>query len=289
MKEVLERLIAASKCAHIFTHPGDPARPLGPWVLETQIGDLRKIIQTHPDAGLHGLRHTFLTEAGLPTDPFTLQYVAGHDNIKTTMRYVHPQANAVQALFTPQGGLENRRQAHRGTRRRVVTKTNTMAARPSTTAPANKLKTKQFLSAEVVKWQTHHLEGVAPKGMGVQVPPSAPFEISLAPAHRPDSRNDPMIYLFTAIHIVVCFALIVIILLQPGKGADLAGAFGGQGSQTAFGPRSAANLLTRSTTWLAAIFVITSISLTVLMQHQITHRHSVLSGSTTTQSTPKSK
>jgi integrase len=64
MKEVLEKLIAASKCAHIFTHPGDPARSLGPWVLETQIGDLRKIIQTHPDAGLHGLRHTFLTEAG---------------------------------------------------------------------------------------------------------------------------------------------------------------------------------------------------------------------------------
>ncbi len=37
-----------------------------------------------------------LTEAGGCTDPFTLQYVAGHDSIKTTMRYVHPQANAVQ-------------------------------------------------------------------------------------------------------------------------------------------------------------------------------------------------
>jgi integrase len=126
MKEVLEKLIAASKCAHIFTHPGDPARPLGPWVLETQIGDLRKRIETHPDAGLHGLRHTFLTEAGEHTDPFTLQYVAGHDNIKTTMRYVHPQANAVQALFMRLGGLENRQQAHRGTRRRVVTKMNTL-------------------------------------------------------------------------------------------------------------------------------------------------------------------
>jgi hypothetical protein len=57
-----------------------------------------------------------------PTDPFTLQYVAGHDNIKTTMRYVHPQANAVQALFMRLGGLESRQQAHRGTRRRVVTK-----------------------------------------------------------------------------------------------------------------------------------------------------------------------
>ncbi|MFZ1945514.1 MAG: preprotein translocase subunit SecG, partial [Acidobacteriaceae bacterium] len=44
-----------------------------------------------------------------------------------------------------------------------------------------------------------------------------------------------MIYLFTVLHVVVCFVLIGIILLQPGKGADLAGAFGGQGSQTAFG------------------------------------------------------
>ena len=44
-------------------------------------------------------RHTFLTEAGEHTDPFTLQYVAGHDNIKTTMRYVHPRAEAVGKLF----------------------------------------------------------------------------------------------------------------------------------------------------------------------------------------------
>ena len=76
-----------------------PGRPLGAWVLETQMGALRTRIKTHPDAGLHGLRHTFLTEAGEHTDPFTLQYIAGHDNIKTTMRYVHPQANAVQQLF----------------------------------------------------------------------------------------------------------------------------------------------------------------------------------------------
>ena len=98
-----------------------------------------------------------------------------------------------------------------------------------------------------------------------------------------------MIILVTTIHVIVCIALIGIILLQQGKSADLAAAFGGQGSQTAFGPRSAANLLTRTTSWLAVIFVITSISLTVLMQHQISKRHSVLSGSNTTQSTPKSK
>ena len=67
---------------------------------------LRKKIKTHPDAGLHALRHTFLTEAGEYTDPFTLQYVAGHDNIKTTMRYVHPREHAVQKLFMRVAELE---------------------------------------------------------------------------------------------------------------------------------------------------------------------------------------
>jgi integrase len=99
MKEVLEQLLAAFECEFILTHPRHPDGPLGPWVLETQIGEVRKKIPTHPDAGLHALRHTFLTEAGEYTDPFILQYVAGHDNIKTTMRYVHPQANAVDKLF----------------------------------------------------------------------------------------------------------------------------------------------------------------------------------------------
>jgi hypothetical protein len=51
------------------------------------------------DAGLHAMRHTFLTEAGEYTDPFTLQYVAGHDNIKTAMRYVHPRESALHRLF----------------------------------------------------------------------------------------------------------------------------------------------------------------------------------------------
>jgi len=98
-----------------------------------------------------------------------------------------------------------------------------------------------------------------------------------------------VIILVITIHVIVCLALIGIILLQQGKSADLAAAFGGQGSQTAFGPRSAANLLSKTTTWLAGIFVVTSIALTVLMQHQTTHRHSVLSGSSTSQSAPKSK
>ncbi len=67
-----------------------------------------------------------------------------------------------------------------------------------------------------------------------------------------------------AIHIIVCLVLIGVVLLQQGRSADLAGAFGGQGSQTAFGPRAAANALTRVTTWSAVVFMCTSIALTVL-------------------------
>jgi preprotein translocase subunit SecG len=95
-----------------------------------------------------------------------------------------------------------------------------------------------------------------------------------------------MIYFLTVIHVVVCFVLIGIILLQPGTGADLAGAFGGQGSQTAFGPRGTVNVLTKATTWLAIIFAITSIGLTVLVARRGSG-HSVLSGmqSTPTQTT----
>src|SRR5580658_9009423 len=66
------------------------------------------------------------------------------------------------------------------------------------------------------------------------------------------------------VHVVVCLFLIGVVLIQQGRSADLAGAFGGQGSQTAFGPRAAANLLTRLTSWSAVIFMCTSISLVVL-------------------------
>jgi len=130
---------------------------------------------------------------------------------------------------------------------------------------------------------------VAPKRHGGSSPPFRTKFSSARTAGAPRGFRNIVIIFVTTIHVIVCLLLIVIILLQQGKSADLAAAFGGQGSQTAFGPRSAANLLTRATTWLAVIFAITSISLTVLMQHRITHRHSVLSGSSTTQSTPKSK
>jgi preprotein translocase subunit SecG len=89
-----------------------------------------------------------------------------------------------------------------------------------------------------------------------------------------------LFYFVVTIHILVCFFLVGVVLLQQGRSADLAGAFGGQGSQTAFGPRAAANVLTRLTTWSAVIFMLTSISLTVLYDRS-THAKSVLSGSPT--------
>ncbi len=89
-----------------------------------------------------------------------------------------------------------------------------------------------------------------------------------------------LFYVVIVIHVIVCFFLIGVVLLQQGKSADLAGAFGGQGSQTAFGPRAAANVLTRLTTWSAVIFMCTSISLVILFERS-TGSHSVLDGAQT--------
>ena len=91
-----------------------------------------------------------------------------------------------------------------------------------------------------------------------------------------------LLYFVVVLHVIVCLFLIGVVLLQQGRSADLAGAFGGQGSQTAFGPRAAANVLTRLTTWSAVIFMVTSISLTVLYVRStgtgIGGSHSVLEG-----------
>jgi Phage integrase SAM-like domain len=62
VKQILERLMAQSQCEYVFTNPRNPTKQLGGWVLEDQMGRLRSHIQPHPDAGLHALRHTFLTE-----------------------------------------------------------------------------------------------------------------------------------------------------------------------------------------------------------------------------------
>src|SRR5258705_8568154 len=99
-----------------------------------------------------------------------------------------------------------------------------------------------------------------------------------------------MVILLVILHVVVCLFLICVVLLQQGKSADLAGAFGGQGSQTAFGPRGAANLLTKLTTWSAIIFMVTTIGLYIALS-RMSGDHSVLSGTThpTTQTTPAKK
>jgi preprotein translocase subunit SecG len=93
-----------------------------------------------------------------------------------------------------------------------------------------------------------------------------------------------LFYFVITLHVIVCFFLIGVVLLQQGRSADLAGAFGGQGSQTAFGPRAAANVLTRLTTWAAILFMCTSLGLVVLFVRS-TGVHSVLEG---TQSAPVS-
>jgi preprotein translocase subunit SecG len=73
-----------------------------------------------------------------------------------------------------------------------------------------------------------------------------------------------MYILFLLIHVVVCIFLIIVVLLQSGKAADLAGAFGGMGSQTTFGPRGSATLLSRATTISAVLFMVTSLALSIL-------------------------
>jgi len=76
--------------------------------------------------------------------------------------------------------------------------------------------------------------------------------------------------IITVIHIIVCFILIIAVLLQSGKAADLAGAFGGGGSQTVFGPRGAATILSRATTISAILFMITSLGLWMLSVKGVT-------------------
>ena len=69
--------------------------------------------------------------------------------------------------------------------------------------------------------------------------------------------------ILVTLHVLVCFVLVIVIMLQSGSAADLAGAFGGAGSQTAFGPRGAATFLSRATTWCAIVFMMTSLALSV--------------------------
>ncbi len=98
-----------------------------------------------------------------------------------------------------------------------------------------------------------------------------------------------LLYLLVSLHVIISLFLIGVVLLQTGKSADLAGAFGGQGSQTAFGPRGAANLLTKLTSYAAVIFMLTSIGLTIVLSRTGGSDRSVLSNIKSTQSAPAAK
>src|SRR6266571_1040960 len=83
-------------------------------------------------------------------------------------------------------------------------------------------------------------------------------------------------WLLTTFFILNCFVLIVVVLLQSGKAADLAGAFGGAGSQTAFGPRGAANVLSKATTWCAVMFMLCAMAMVLRTDKAVEQGGSVL-------------
>lgn len=98
--EVLATLLAESKCEHIFTALDDHSKPLPDHIISVQLVRTRKALNFHPDACLHSLRHSCLTELGRTVDAFTLKKIAGHASVQTTQRYVHPQQDAIAAAFS---------------------------------------------------------------------------------------------------------------------------------------------------------------------------------------------
>src|SRR3984893_13439136 len=95
------------------------------------------------------------------------------------------------------------------------------------------------------------------------MPSSAKWALSLLIAVALISIGWRFTPVLMTLHVLVCFVLVIVIMLQSGNAADLAGAFGGAGSQTAFGPRGAATFLSRATTWCAIVFMMTSLTLSV--------------------------
>src|SRR6202158_3171778 len=83
-------------------------------------------------------------------------------------------------------------------------------------------------------------------------------------------------WLLTGFFILNCLVLIIVVLLQSGKAADLAGAFGGAGSQTAFGPRGAANILSKSTPWCAVMFMLCAMALVLRTDKAVGQGNSIL-------------
>lgn len=83
-------------------------------------------------------------------------------------------------------------------------------------------------------------------------------------------------WLLSGFFILNCLVLMVVVLLQSGKAADLAGAFGGAGSQTAFGPRGAATILSQATTWCAVMFMVCAFAMVVRVDKAVEQNGSVL-------------
>src|SRR6266576_2730932 len=83
-------------------------------------------------------------------------------------------------------------------------------------------------------------------------------------------------WLLKSFFVLNCLVLIIVVLLQSGKAADLAGAFGGAGSQTAFGPRGAANVLSKATTWCAIMFMVCAFAMVLRTDKAVGAGSSVL-------------
>ena len=83
-------------------------------------------------------------------------------------------------------------------------------------------------------------------------------------------------WLLNMFFVLNCLVLIIVVLLQSGKAADLAGAFGGAGSQTAFGPRGAATVLSQATTWCAVMFMICALAMVVRVDRSVEQGGSIL-------------
>lgn len=122
MAAVLGSLQAESKCEYVFTSLRDHSQPLSGNTLANQHRDIMETCSFHPDAGLHALRHTCLTEVGRHTQNVrALQRFEGHSQIQTTTRYLHPdqldvlemvsavqrkKASVVTTVFTTVGKQE---------------------------------------------------------------------------------------------------------------------------------------------------------------------------------------
>jgi preprotein translocase subunit SecG len=86
-------------------------------------------------------------------------------------------------------------------------------------------------------------------------------------------------WLLSTFFVLNCLVLVIVVLLQSGKAADLAGAFGGAGSQTAFGPRGAASVLSQATTWCAIMFMVCALAMVVRVDRSVANGEGGAGGS----------